>query len=438
MISIGKAMHQQLVCAVFLMFSAILLENVGVATPPSTFNLVAPSNRTASASVTPTFSWGASSSGVTYTLEIATAQTFGAADVVKQQGIASLSYMVAAPLNPGVVFFWQVTAVNSGGSVVAANGPFEFSAPVTVGSGQPGSLVVTPDGTRVLVASGDSSSGVLADVSLASHAVTLSIPVGVTPTGVAIRSDGQEAVVANGIGHSITVVDLTNDTVKTTIQVPCVGTTLYDIAYTPDGTKAVFPDLSSGCTLDGIRTITLASQAQNFVQISAQGGGIAVMHNGDSALVTGGILGTFVDRMNLSTHAVTSVTGTSSTFGIAVTPNSRQAVTASGFGDTVKRIDLLTDAVVGATPYASNYSTHNVAITPDGYRAVVVGGSDTALISLIDDTVLTLYPDGGDSVAISPDGKFAYVSIYVSGNIVKLHVIRIPPANEIFLDSFEE
>jgi DNA-binding beta-propeller fold protein YncE len=398
-------------------------------TTPSAFSLLSPLNRSASESTTTVFSWDYSSSDATYTLEVATAPGFGATNVVTHAGLSAPSYTLLAPLSPGVVYFWRVTASNSGGTLQAANGPFEFSAPIVVGSGTPGSLAVTPDGSRVLVARGNSNSGYLADISLAGHAVTQAIAVGNGPAGVSIRSDGQEAVVANAIGHSISVVNLINDTVKATIAVPCVATTLYDLAYTPDGTRIVFPDLSSSCTTEGLRMIVLATQAQSFVNIVGAGQGVAVMPNGDSVLNTRGILGTTIRRMNLASSAVATISNTSSSFGVAVTPDSRQALVAAGEGDTIKRIDLATNSVVGVTNFGSNQNYHSVAITPDGSQAVVVGDFATALISLTNDTVVTQYPVGGGNVVISPDGKFAYISAADDGGNVLLKVIRITGAD---------
>ncbi len=43
--------------------------------------------------------------------------------------------------------------------------------------------------------------------------------------------------------------------------------------------------------------------------------------------------------------------------------------------------------------------------------AVVVGTASIQFVSLLDDTVLAAYPaNGGTSVAVSPDGSFAYVT----------------------------
>jgi DNA-binding beta-propeller fold protein YncE len=54
---------------------------------------------------------------------------------------------------------------------------------------------------------------------------------------------------------------------------------------------------------------------------------------------------------------------------------------------------------------------HNVAITPDGEVAVVVAEASIQFVSLFDHTVLGAYPaSSGTSVAVSPDGAFAYVT----------------------------
>ena len=390
-----------------------------MAAAPIDFNLSSPTNLSASVSATPEFAWGLSSGDASYTLEVATDPTFGSADVVNQTGLTSGIYSLTTPLSPGIIYYWRVKAENADGSVFAANGPYEFSAPIVAGSGTAGSLAVTPDGTRALVALNRSNGGV-ADISLTNHAVTQTITVGSYPSGVAIRNDGQEAVITNSTGHSVSVLDLTNDTVKKTIPVPCVSTTLYDVAYTPDGSSILLPDLGSSCISNVLRVITLATQAQDTVTLGNNdfGQGVAVMPNGDSALVTIGIVGNHIVRVSGATHAVTDIPNTSSSFGVAVTPDSSQAVITSGQGDAVKRIDLATNSVVGSVSFDSNQSFHNVAITPDGSYAVVVGDFNTALISLKTDSIVAQYPDGGSNIAISPEGKIAYVSAYDGSNTV--------------------
>lgn len=405
------------VCNPVGFFSGMLFSDARAATPTA-FNLSSPSNLSSSESTTPSFSWGYSSSDATYTLEVSADPRFGSTDVINQTGLTSASYTPTTPLTAGVIYYWRVKAVNADGAVLAANGPFVFSAPIVAGSGTAGSLAVTPDGTRVLVALNRSSGGV-ADISLANHAVTQTITVGKNPSGVAIRSDGQEAVVTNAIGQSVSVLDLSNDTVKATIPVPCASTTLYDVAYTPEGSNIVLPDLAGDCISNVVRVIDMSTQGQTEIPLGNDfGQGIAVSPNGNGGLVTIGNLGNHVDWIDGSTHVVTPIPNTSSSFGVAVTPDSSQAVVTSGEGDTVKRIDLASNSVAGTVAFGSNQQFHNVAITPDGNYAVVVGDFNTALISLKTDSVVAQYPDGGTNVAVSPDGKFAYISAYDGSNAV--------------------
>lgn len=399
---------------------------VTVVSPPAAFTLTLPENRSAGVSTTPGFAWQSSSGATSYTVEIATTSSFGTSNVVSQTGITSTSFTPAAALEMGTVYFWRVTAANAGGSTSASNGPFEFSAPIPVGN-FPAEVAVTPDGARALVVN-SSSPGTVTIISLTTKRVIGSITVGPRPNGTAIRPDGAQAVAANS--NSLSVLNLTTDAVSQTIATPCVGTTLYDIAYIPDGTKVVFPDLSNGCTLEGVRIITLATGAQTFVNLntSAVAQGIAVMPNGTSALVTLGATGTSMRRVDLSTLAVTTITGTSSTFGVAVLPDNTAAVVSSGQSDTIKRINLATNAASAIVPFSSNQFWRNLALTPDGTKAVVVGDFSSAVISLATNAILATFPNGGSGVAVTTDGRHALITSLSSGagSSGILRVIRIP------------
>ena len=397
-----------------------------VANAPGAFTLTQPANRTAAAATTPQFSWGTSTNATSYTLEVATTSAFGTSNVISQTGITTTSFTPTTALQVGTVYFWRVTAVSSGGSVAASNGPFEFSAPIPVGS-SPNEVAVTPDGARALVVNG-TNPGTVTIVSLSTKQSTGTIAVGASPRGITIRPDGGQAVVANG--NSLSVVNLSTNAVSQTIPMPCVGTTLYDIAYVPDGTKVVFPDLSDGCTQQVMRTVTLATAAQASVNLStsAVAQGIAVMPNGNSALITLGVTGTAIRRVNLSTNAVTTISNTSSSFGIAVLPDNTAAILASGPSDTIKRIDLTANTSSTVVAFSSNQFWHNIALTPDGTKAVVVGDFTSAVIQLSTNAILATYPNGGSGVAVTPDGKLALITALSSGSNTSgvLRVIRIP------------
>jgi DNA-binding beta-propeller fold protein YncE len=123
----------------------------------------------------------------------------------------------------------------------------------------------------------------------------------------------------------------------------------------------------------------------------------------------------------LADGAITDIADTSSSFGIAVTPDGSEALVASGDGDTVKRIALTSNSMTGSIDYGSNQDPHNLAISPDGKLAVAVGSFDVGLLSLQTGSVLKTFSGGGRSVAITPDGKRALVT---SGS--KLRVFSLP------------
>ncbi len=370
-------------------------------------------------STTPTLQWNGSTGATSYTVEVSSSTAFGTTDVISQAGLTTTSFTVSSALTVGVIYFWRVTATNSGGSTTASNTPLWFSSPYAAGSNSAG-VAVTPDGTRALVTNSNAT-GTVTVVSLAAHSITGTITVGARPSGIAITPDGSQALVTNG--NNVSVVSLSTNAVTKTITPGCVATTLYDIAITPDGTRAVMPDLSAGCTQEGLDIINIATGAITFVNLaSGISFGVAVTPNGAQALVTTNVVTTTIKTVNLQTLAVGTITGTSSSFGVAVSPDNATALVTSDGSDNVKRISLSTNAVVATIPYASNQSFHNVAITPDGTKAVVVGFFDTAIISLADNTILATYPIGGGNVAITTDSKTALVTHGFDG---KLCVIRI-------------
>jgi DNA-binding beta-propeller fold protein YncE len=394
--------------------------------PPGAFQLVLPTNRSAGVSTAPSFSWQAASGAASYTIEVATASSFGSTNVITQAGLTSTNYTPTSALQAGVVYFWRVTAVNTSGSTVASNATFEFSAPIPVGS-SPGQVGVTPDGARALVVN-STSPGTVTLVTLATRQIAGTITVGPYPNGLAIRPDGAQAVVANS--NSLSVINLSTGAVSSTIAMPCVATTLYDIAYTPDGLKVVFPDLSNGCTQSHLRIVTLATAAQVSVNLNTNAVpiGVAVMPNGNSALVTLGVTGTSMRRVDLSSLAVTTIAGTSSTYGVAVLPDNSAAIVNSGPSETIKRITLSTNTVSNVVAFDGGTYWHGLALTPDGTKAVVVGDFATAVISLATNTVVATFPSGGSGVAVTPDGKYALVTSLSSGSPGSgvLRVMRIP------------
>ena len=281
--------------------------------------------------------------------------------------------------------------------------------PFSAGGANAHGIAVTPDGTRALVTLANSS-GMLQVLSLADGSLLDSIPVGSFPSAVAVTPDGTKAVVNNL--STVSVVTLATKAVAT-VASPCASDTLYDVAVAPDGESAVTTMFNGNCITNSVAVIALGTASmQNQYSIPAQlSAGIAVTPDGTSALVALGILSTKVSRVALSGGAITDITNTSSSFGIAVTPDGSEALIASGDGDTIKRVSLGSNAVTGSIDYASNQDPHNIAITPDGTRAVAVGSFDVGVLSLSSGTVSKTFSGGGRSVAITRDGKRALVTL---------------------------
>lgn len=389
--------------------------------PPAAFNLTSPANGTSSASTTPTLTWGASTGAASYTVEVATSTAFGTADVVNQTGVTATSFAVATPLTVGVIYYWRVTAINVGGSAIGSNAPLWLSSPYSAGT-KPWAVAISPDGTKALVTN-QNATGTVTVVSLATHAVTATVPVGASPDGIAITPDGTQALVMSGSG--INVINISTGAVTKTIAAGCaagVGVS-YDIAITPDGLRAVIPNLNPGCTVEGIDLVNIASSAVTFVNLATSGVAysVAILPNGTQALVTTYAQTTSIKTVNLSTSAVGTIAGTGGSYGVAVTPDNATALVVSG--NDIKRVTLATGAIAATIVYTANASYRHIAITPDGTKAVVVGIGDVAIISLADNTILAKYPGTGGNVAIAPDGKTALITDSFNG---KLCVIRIP------------
>ncbi len=322
----------------------------------------------------------------------------------------------------GVLSGWSGACSGSSACSLSLDADVDVAAifePLEVGPNAHG-IAVTPDGTRALVTLGDEA-GKLQVISLSDGSIVDSIDVGSFPGAVAVAPDGSRAVVNNR--NTVSIVTLSTRAVQG-VPSPCAGDTLYDIALTTDGARAVTTMFNGSCVTNTLTVITLDDGAiENQYPITGSlAAGVAVVGDGSSVLVSRGIVGTQIDRVALSGGQVTNITDTSSSFGIALTPNGAEALIASGDGDTIKRLSLATNAVTGSIDYASNQDPHNIAISPDGALAVVAGSFDVGVLSLASGEVLWTFSGGGRSVAITPDGQRALVT---RGSTVRVY--SLPP-----------
>ncbi len=274
-------------------------------------------------------------------------------------------------------------------------------------------IALTPDGSKFVVTN-NTTPGMVRVVSTSTYAIS-DIDISSIedyPNSVTITPDGSTALVATT--HNIALINLSTNSIKTHFAAPCVGTTLYGIAVTPDGQNALFPDLSSGCTQQGLRTMSAISPSGstfNQVNTSGQLYGIAISPDSASAVVTT-FTSDFPKKINLSTAGVQNITGFSGSYGVATFHHSNEALIE---GDSLKRVSLTSNT---ATQFISDiYSTalQGIAITADDKYAFVVGSFEKIVVDLASNTVIQTFTAGGTGVATMADGSRFFVTDSYNG-----------------------
>jgi len=277
---------------------------------------------------------------------------------------------------------------------------------------QPFRIAINPQGTKAYVTNSNSTTITIIDI--ATNTVTGIIDGFDGPSGIVITRDESRAYVNNyggpeGVGSgnatTVRVVDLINNVI---VGAPIeVGLAPAALAITPDG-KFVY--------------------VINYVDGNPGTGTISVIRIRDNTVVD-------------------TIAGFSGPFGIAITPNGKYAyVTNFGsnnfnpIGSTVSVVKLSINAIVATIDLAIQPA--GIAITPDGrfvyvtnYNTLYAGSNFTNLtpgqgtVNIIDVRTNKVVPptiavgQGPTSVAISSDGKFAYVTNFVS-NIVSVIALQ--------------
>ncbi len=172
---------------------------------------LSPANGATDVTVQPAFSWNPVTGSTAYYLEIATDPDYN--NVVEAATVTATSYTPAAPLAPGTLYYWRVTAVNiCGQSAPSASSIFATSAlnlvcnsaPINIPDSGPGSLYPS----TINVAGYGAS---LEDVNV--HLLNLSHSYPDDLDMLLVGPQGQNLVVMSDVGggSDITAVDLILD-----------------------------------------------------------------------------------------------------------------------------------------------------------------------------------------------------------------------------------
>jgi len=244
-------------------------------------------------------------------------------------------------------------------------------------------VVADPRGRHIYVA-GDNMVGVL-------HAHTLefirtivvaadngALANDLNPLGIAVSPDGHWLLVSQAVdGGSVTILDADNNFTVADTLVMAAGNTPRGIAVSPDNTRAYIA----------------VSGVDNEVQIYNLADGTL-----DPELTIG-----------------------KSPAAIAVTPDANRIYITNAPADTINYYDFGT-GLSGEIDLGFGVSPGGIAITPDGFKVYVAGNSSSIhVIDVLSNQVIPVNVRGASSsVAISPDGKRAYVTLTSANKVVEI------------------
>ncbi len=278
-------------------------------------------------------------------------------------------------------------------------------------------IAVTPDGSKIIITN-NTDPGEVKIISALDYSITTIDISSIEnyPNAVAVN----DSVAIVNTTHKTIFINLFDHAIIGNVPAPCAATTLYGICLTPDGKTAVYPDLSHGCTQQGVRLLNAdgKSPVSSFIQVNTSGElyGIGITPDGASAILT-----TFSSDspklVNLQTSSVQNITGISyGSYGIAMFHHSNNAVVFDG--DSVDLVSIDSKSIIkkiAALSYNTNFQ--NIAVTADDKYAVAAGAFETLILSLAGDSVIQVLPSGGTNVASNSDGSLFFVTDSYNGTV---------------------
>jgi YVTN family beta-propeller protein len=347
---------------------------------------------------------------------------------------------IALALTPDGTLAYAANMLSSTVSVIDTASR-SVTATVPVGSG-PHSIAVAPDGSLVYVANQysnsvyviDAESRTLRDAVFPVRAQQPRAPV-TEPYGVTITPDGSTLYVTNETSYSVSSIDTATDTVTAVIAVtgsprgiaipPLAGpsptrrpaTATPVPTTTPGPAPPISRRLRLYAAIASARAIAVINAASNNVVATipiaaGEPNGIAFTPDGAFAYVS--TSGGTIAVINAAANSfVTSIDLGAVTYTAAMSPT--DASLYVGSNGRVFVIDTASNTIK-ATIFGGNINSA-IAFTPDGTSAYVAdsGGGGLMVIDTRSKAVTTTIPVyNPQAIAISPDGKFAYVT---AGNL---------------------
>ena len=229
-----------------------------------------------------------------------------------------------------------------------------------------------------------------------------------------IALQAQTVYVANNNDHTISVIDGATNTVTATISLP---TAPFALAASPDGSRVYAGDLDvdpfSSATIYVIDTST-NSVINTLSTGTGSASSLAVTPDGNTIYATDHHAGHAV-RINVATGQVIADFPGLADNAVVTLPNGAAAYAGNADTSTVSAVSTATNTVTATIPVTGfSQQVQQFAATPDGafVWAPRANANALSIISTATNTVTATIPVPNlpFGVAITPDGKFAYVT----------------------------
>jgi DNA-binding beta-propeller fold protein YncE len=267
------------------------------------------------------------------------------------------------------------------------NGESASVAPVSGGTTNAGDIIVRPGGTLAVVAVSNLNSAAVID--LTTNSVKTTLQTGSQPLGATVTPDGRLGIVCNFSGGTLSFIDLTATTpvISGTLATGPIGNP-ESIAVTPNGRFGIVADgsfepdvISIDLQLRTIVSTVSGLPGNQGVAISPDGTLLLVMsaNTNEVSVLTIGPNGALTD----TGQRVTLSGSGGGPRSIAFTPNGRRALVTDS---NVARVTILgiNAGTVSNLGFIGNlgtnsFNTSGLAITRDGSKVYVSNASDSNL-----------------------------------------------------------
>ncbi len=359
-----------------------------------------------------------------------------------------------SPNIPTAYFVYQqdhwdvyITSAGSGNQTASiVNTTTEAVTTITVGH-NPIAVAITPDGTQAYIP--NYQDGTVSVVDTATHLIT-TVTLDDSPIAVAITPDSTQAYIVNqnidNNPDNVSIIDAKAIPLAV-IATVTVGRRSNAIVITTDGRQAYVANVEDG-TVSVIDTTATPPTVVTVVTVNSGTPACMSITPDDTLVFVVNFEEGNVVVIDTATNEVTIVTVGTNPFSIAITPDSTQAYIVNNGDNTVSVIDTNSTRThflnaadhKGAPPTVIavvevGHGPVAVAITPDGKQAYVINYND-GTVSVIDTqtippTVISTLSVGSlpNSIAITPDGKQAYVVNFGDGTVSIIDTQITPPSN---------